>query len=94
MENHTVVQLKAIAKERGISGYYELRKVELIRVLEATRLVEQKRNKFDEPIPNVPTTVLQPTPWMPSISRRKLSKRQQISLLCVCKSLKILVNGC
>ena len=42
MENHTVVQLKAIAKERGIKGYYKLRKAELIRVLEATRLVEQK----------------------------------------------------
>ena len=40
MENHTVVQLKAIAKERGISGYYKLRKAELIHALEATRLVE------------------------------------------------------
>ena len=28
MENHTVVQLKAIAKERGIRGYYKLRKAE------------------------------------------------------------------
>ena len=35
MENHAVVQLKAIAKERGIRGYYELRKAELLRVLEA-----------------------------------------------------------
>ena len=66
MENHTVVQLKAIVKERGIRGYYKLRKAELIRVLEATRLVEQKSNIFDEPIPNDPTPVLQPTPWRPS----------------------------
>ena len=66
MENHTVVQLKAIAKERGIRGYYKLRKAELIHAQEATRLVEQKSNMFDERIPNDPTLVLQPTPWRPS----------------------------
>ena len=66
MENHTVVQLKAIAKERGLRGYYKLRKAELIHALEATRLVEQKSNIFDEPILNEPTLVLQPTPWRPS----------------------------
>ena len=59
MENHTRVQLKAIAKERGITGYYKLRKAQLIRVLEATRLVEQKHNIFDEPIPNDAIPVLQ-----------------------------------
>ena len=58
--------MKAIAKERGIRGYYKLRKAELIRVFEATRLVEQKSNVFDEPILNDPTPVLQPTPWRPS----------------------------
>ena len=42
MENHTVMQLKAIAKERGIRGYYKVRKEELIHALEATRLVEKK----------------------------------------------------
>ena len=66
IENHTVVQLKAIAKERGIRGYYKLRKAELIHALEATRLVEQKRNIFDKPIANEPTLGLQPTPWRPS----------------------------
>ena len=34
--------------------------------MEATRLVEQKSNIFDEPIPKDPTPVLQPTPWRPS----------------------------
>ena len=38
----------------------------MIHALEATRLVEQKSNIFDEPIPNDPTPVLQPTPWRPS----------------------------
>ena len=60
-ENHTVVQLKAIAKESGIRDYYKLRKAELIHALEASRLVEQKSNIFDEPIPSDPTLVLQLT---------------------------------
>ena len=58
MENHTVMQLKAFAKERGIRGYYKLRKTELIHALEATRLVEQKSSIFDESIPNDPTPSL------------------------------------
>ena len=66
MENLAVAQLRAIAKERGIRGYYKLRKAELIHALEATKLVEQKRNIFDELIPNDPTPVLQPKPWRPS----------------------------
>ena len=54
MENHTVLQLKAIAKERGITGYYKLRKAELMYALEATKLVEQKSNIIDESIPTIP----------------------------------------
>ena len=105
MENHTVVQLKAIAKERGIRGYYKLRKAELIHALEATKLVEQKSNIFVEPIPNESTPVLQPTPWRPSnIALKnkqnmknfaaKTGKRLKISLLWVCKRLKILASEC
>ena len=75
MENHTVVQLKAIAKERGIRGYYKVRKAELIRVLEATRLVEQKSNIFDELLPNDPTAILQPTPCRPSNITTKVKQK-------------------
>ena len=63
MENHKVVQLKVIEKERGIRGYYKHRKAELISAQEAIKLVEEKSNIFDEPIPNDPTPVLQLTPW-------------------------------
>ena len=105
MENHTIVQLKAIAKERGIKGYYKLRKAELMHALEATRLVEQKSSIFDEPIPNDPTPVLQPTPWRSSNGATKVKqniksvaaktcKPQKNSLLRVCKRSKILVIGC
>ena len=85
MKNHTVVQLKAIAKERGIRGYYKLRKAELIHALEATRLVEQKSNIFDEPIPNDPTPVLQPTPWRPSNVSKKVKQNIKNFAAKTCK---------
>ena len=66
MDNHTVAQLKTIAKELGIRDYYKLIKAALIHTLEAARLVEHKSNIFDESIPNDPTPVLQPTSWRPS----------------------------
>ena len=64
MENHTVVQLKDIAKEGGIRGYYKLRKAELIQDQQI-----QISKIFDEPIPNDPTLVLQTTPWRHQILR-------------------------
>ena len=99
------MQLKAIAKEPGIRGYYKLRKAELIHAVEAARLLEQISNIFDESIPYDPTLVLQPTHWRPSnialknkqilqISLQKTCKTQKISLLWVCKRLKILMSGC
>ena len=35
MDNTTVIKLKTLAKQRGIKGYYKLRKAELIQKLEA-----------------------------------------------------------
>ena len=93
------LELEAIARERGIRGYYKLRKAELIHALEARRLVEQKSNIFDESIPNNHTLVLQPTSWRPSNIALKIKqniknfaekkcKRNKISLLWVCKKIK------
>ena len=72
--------MKAIAKERGVRGYYKLRKAELIHALQAARLVEQTSNIFDESIPNDSTLVLQPTPWRPSnvTVKDKLNIKQKI----------------
>ena len=75
MDNHTVMQLKAIAKDRGIRCYYKLRKEELIHALEATSYVEQTSNIFDESILNYPTAVLQPTPCSPSNITTKVKQK-------------------
>ena len=42
MENITVIKLKALAKQRGIKGYYILRKAELIKKQEAHPRVKEK----------------------------------------------------
>ena len=94
MGNHTVVQLKAIAKERGIRGYYKLGKAELIHALEAARLVEQTSSIFDGSIPNYPLQFYNQHLGGHQIPRRKISTIYKISLLRACKRLKILVNGC
>ena len=88
------MQLKAIAKERGIRSYYNLRKVEMIHTLEATRLLEQTNNILDESIPNDQLQFYNQHIGDHQISRRKLRKMQRNSLLRVCKRLKILVHGC
>ena len=54
MENHKVVQLKVIEKERGIRGYYELRKAELIHTVEAKKLVEQKKTSLMSRFQTIP----------------------------------------
>ena len=62
MENLKVKDLKALAKEKGIKGYYRLRKAELIEVLTPVGdLVDLGENtKNDQPIPEIDISI--PTP--------------------------------
>ena len=105
MKNHTVVQLKAIAKERGIRGYYKLRKGELIHALEATRLVDKKVTSLMSRFQTIPLQFYNQHLGYHQISRwkiikiykiwlQKTFKRQKNSLLWVCKRLNILASGC
>ena len=41
IDNITVIKLKTLAKQRGIKGYYKLRKAELIQKLEANSDVNE-----------------------------------------------------
>ena len=52
MENQSVKQLKALAKEKGIKGYYKMRKAELIKALNDGDLLTSS-NVIDQPIPEI-----------------------------------------
>jgi len=70
MDSKTVKELKALAKERDIKGYYKLRKAELIEALatQGSPLTPPPSNILDEPIPEInvpiPETI---TPAKPSM---------------------------
>ena len=84
MNNHTVKQLKAIAKERGIRGYYQLTKADMIHAIDVTRLEEQRSNIFDEPIPNDLTSVYNQHLEDHQMQRQNLSKIKKNSLIRIC----------
>ena len=61
MENLKVKDLKALAKERGIKGYYRLRKAELIQALTPVGDPSQHQNIIDQPIPEIDIPILKPS---------------------------------
>ena len=61
MENLKVKDLKALAKERGIKGYYRLRKAELIEALTPAGDPPQLQNIMDQPIPEIDIPILEPS---------------------------------
>ena len=80
-QNMNVKELKALAKERGIKGYYRLRKAELIEILgiqtpptnaPAEIMEEPAPEIMDEPVPEINNPVLSPT---------KMENRSRVSSL-------------
>ena len=73
MENLKVKDLKALAKEKGIKGYYKLRKAELIHALTPVSDLSRPedppipQNIIDQPIPEINIPILTPSkPTNPS----------------------------
>ena len=61
MENLKVKELKTLAKERGIKGYYRMRKAELIEALTPVGDPPQLQNIMDQPIPEIDIPILEPS---------------------------------
>ena len=75
MENLKVKDLKALAKERGIKGYYRMRKAELIQALTPVGDPSQHQNIIDQPIPEIDIPILKPS------QPKNLSKVSQLKNL-------------
>ena len=72
-QNMNVKELKALAKERGIKGYYRLRKAELIEILgKQAPPTDAPATIMDEPAPEINKPVLSPT---------KMENRSRVSSL-------------
>ena len=68
-----VKELKAIAKEQGIKGYYRLRKAELIEILGIQAPpTDAPTTIMEEPVPEINKPVLSPT---------KMENRSRVSSL-------------
>ena len=72
-QNMNVKELKALAKERGIKGYYRLRKAELIEILDIQSPPTNTPPAIvEEPVPEINKPVLSPT---------KMENRSRVSSL-------------
>ena len=97
MDNITVIKLKSLAKQRGIKGYYKLRKAELIQKLEALSDVKEQVLIPGLEIPRNTTRSVSTRAILddPILDDKLQSYNQhQVSLLNAYKRLKILVIDC
>ena len=69
METKTVKELREIAKQRGLRGYYKLRKGQLIDAIN-TRII-------DSPVPEIQIPTLQPTAYNPLKNLSKVTSHMK-----------------
>src|ERR1043165_8232214 len=64
-ESNTVKQLRIIAKERGVKGYWSLRRADLIAKIKSTEVSKTNEAKYDHildaPVPDIGAPLLVPT---------------------------------
>src|ERR1043165_1740433 len=75
-ESNTVKQLRIIAKERGVKGYWSLRKADLIAKIKSTEVSKTNEAKYnhilDAPVPDIGAPLLVPKSTVPTSTVRKL----------------------
>ena len=71
----TVKGLRTLAKNAGLRGYSRMRKADLVAFLEENYILS--RNILDAPVPNIGTSILQPTPYVPPAPLQKQKQQQQ-----------------
>ena len=76
MENLNIKQLKALAKERSIKGYYKMRKADLIKALSPEDLIDLGQNDIiDLGLPTQNETAIDDSP------KRVMKNKQRVSVL-------------
>src|ERR1043165_1387630 len=77
-ETKTVKQLRDIARQRGMKGYWPLRKADLIVKI---RSVEAKHGHIlDAPVPDIGVPILQPTAFVPTSTGRKIADKAKSAI--------------
>src|ERR1043165_621854 len=78
-ESNTVKQLRNITKERGVKGYWSLRKADLIAKIKSTEVSKTNEAKYDHildaPVPDIKDPILVPTAFVPTSTVRKMADK-------------------